>query len=111
MLTRLLFLKSSLDIVLIGVIILFCISVIFGFFVRRKHNKLMYEVNCARDYLRKSGEKIPIKYSELEIKTHFWIQEAEYDPEIQTSSKEVNVKLNIIILEKKHRGHHFKEEY
>lgn len=92
-------------------VILFCFTLILRFIVKYQENKLINEGNEARANFRKIGERIPIMYDELEIKTNSWMQEVEVGSGTQSRNEYVKVNLNVIILEKIHRGHHFKEEF
>ena len=92
-------------------LILVCFTLILRFVAKYQENKLINEGNEARAKFRKIGERIPIMYDELEIKTNSWMQEVEVGSGTQSRNEYVEVNLNVIILEKIHRGHHFKEEY
>lgn len=106
-----LFLESWLDLDVFIVIILLCIFLLFHVVVKYHTNKLRKEIDTARTNLRKTGTKIPLKYDELEIKTNCWAQEIEVDSGTESRNEHIDINLNVIIFEKTHRGHHFKEEY
>lgn len=92
-------------------VILFCFTLLLRFIAKYRENKLINEGNEERAKFRKIGERIPIMYDELEIKTNSWMQEIEVGSGTQSRNEYVEVNLNVIILEKIHRGHHFKEEF
>ena len=106
-----LFLESWLDLDVFILIILLCTFILFHIAVKYHTNKLGKEIDTARVNLRKTGIKVPLKYDELKIKTNCWVQEIEVESSIESRNEHVDINLNVIILEKTHRGHHFKEEY
>jgi hypothetical protein len=71
-----------------------------------KFNKLIKRQKKELDYFKRHGDKIVVKYDELVLKTNCWIENKE---DLEKVSDKIS--RNLIILEKTHRGHHFKVEY
>jgi hypothetical protein len=111
MIASLVFLKYGNGLNIYVFAILFCFTLLLRFVAKYQENKLINEGNEARAKFREIGERIPIMYDELEIKTNSWMQEVEVGSGTQSRNEYVKVNLNVIILEKIHRGHHFKEEF
>lgn len=111
MIASFLYLESWLDLDVFILIILLCIFLLFHVATKYHTNKLGKEIDIARVNLKKTGTKVPLKYDELKIKTNCWVQEIEVDSGIESRNEHIDINLNVVILEKTHRGHHFKEEY
>ncbi|OXB04761.1 hypothetical protein B0A81_16490 [Flavobacterium plurextorum] len=69
-------------------------------------NKLIKKEKTELNYFKRHGDKIVIRYDELLLKTNCWIENEE---DLEKISDKIS--RNLIILEKTHRGHHFKIEY
>ena len=92
-------------------IILFSAVLILYLIVKYQKNKLINDTQNERNSFKKTAERIPILYSELEIKSNSWKQEIVVGSGTRSRNEYVDVNTNIIILNKTYRGHHFNEEY
>lgn len=106
------FLESLSGIILFGLGILFCLSIVFDLVFDYHINKIKKQCNNTREKFKEIAERIPIYYNELKVKTKSWTEEIEVDSFIETTKYEkVIINLNTITLEKTHCGHRFKVEY
>lgn len=85
---------------------IFLICIITYFIEKCQLNKLIKKEKTELDYFKLCGDKIVIKYDELILKTNCWIENEE---DLEKVSDKIS--RNIIILEKMHRGYHFKIAY
>lgn len=89
----------------------FALYLILHFYLKHQKGKLVAESKSERDRLKKIGEKIIVKYDELEIKTRSWKQEIVVGSGTKSRNEYVDVNQNYIYLKKTHRGHYFEEEF
>lgn len=103
------FLGISLKVV--GYIIFIGAFLILHLVLKYYKNKIVSDIQKSQDAFKKTAERIPIFYNELEIKTNSWKQEITVGSGTQSRNEYLDVNFNIIILSKTHRGHHFNEQY
>ena len=84
---------------------------ILSFFLKREKNKLLNASKAKLARLRKIGERIPIMYDELEVKSNSWKQEIEVGSGTQSRNEYVDIHVNVITLSKTYRGHRFDQQY
>lgn len=101
----------SISVELYGLIILISVLVILRFFLKYQKNKITDKSQNATENFKKKAERIFIQYDDLQIKSNSWQQEIVVGSGATSRNELKAINSNTIILNKKHQGHQFNEEF
>jgi len=101
----------SIYVELYGLIILISVLLILRFLLKYQKNKITDKSQNATENFKKKAERIFIQYDELQIKSNSRQQEVVVGSGTTSRNELKAINSNTIILNKKHQGNQFNEEF